>query len=436
MVLVLAAALGCRFRTIRPVESFDAEAPRDDRSTADASSVADDRAASDARAPDRIAQDAATNLGDGATPDADPLVSGDASTGCRWVTDPAGPTPLTDGAPTRLLGLVRADDSAWVSLEERDGLYLQRVGRDGSRFGVPTELPPFGGAPILSAAEGRAGIVGSDERGACRFIPLSEEGVATRAPVTVTERGCADLQPAPGGFSALTSRAGCAAGGAIGYVRFDADGGAAQEVEIAASERADLIVRAVRPDGGFVLVWSDCSGRLMARRFTADGAAAADRAEVTALGPDAGRLALVAVGDGLIAAWSRADPAGGGYQVHVAALDADGRPRSPSGPLTAPRSGRSANLALAAWNGTAVLVWSDALRSFGVAVRAMPLTAMGAPAGGVITLGEFGHDVYPTYPAAVATPDGVLAVYLAARDAAPEPMQVYGSMIRCVPFGR
>jgi len=432
-VLVLAAALGCRFRTIRPVESFDVEASRDGSSTADAASVADDHAASDAHAPDPTASDAATDLGHGSTPDADPLVSGDASSGCRWVPDPAGPTPLTDGAPTRLLGLVRADDGAWVSLEERDGLYLQRADLDGLRLGAPTPLPPFGGAPLVSAAEGRAGIVGSDERGACRFIPLSAEGVATRAPVTVTERGCADLQPAPGGFSALTSRAGCGAGGSIGYVRFDADGGMIQEVELAARERADLIVRAVRPDGGFVLVWSDCSGRLMARRFTADGAVAADRTEVTALGPDAGRLALVTVGDGLIAAWSRADPAGGGYQVHVAALDADGRPRSTSGPLAAPRSGRSANLALAAWNGTAVLVWTDALRSYGVGVRAMPLTAMGAPAGGVVTLGEFGHDVYPTYPAAIATPGGVMVVFLAARDAAPAPMQVYGSLIRCVP---
>jgi hypothetical protein len=430
-VLVLAAALGCRFRTIRPVEAFDAEVPLGDGPTADASSAADDHAATDARAPD-----AATDLGFVSAPDADPFVSGDTSIGCRWVPDPAGPTPLTDGAPTRLLGLVHADDSAWVSLEERDGLYLQRATFGGLRLGAPSPLPPFGGAPIVSAAEGRAGIVGADERGACRFIPLSSEGTATRASVTVAEGGCADLQPAPGGFSALTLRGRSAAGGALGYVRFDANGGATREVELAAAEGADVIARAVRPDGGFVLAWSDGEGRLSARRFTAEGAAAADRAEVAALGPDAGRLALVVVGDGLLAAWSRADPAGGGYRVHVAALDADGRPRSRPGPLAAPRSGRSANLALAAWNGTAVLVWTDALRSFGVGVRAMPLTATGAPAGGVVTLGEFGHDVYPTYPAAIAVPEGVLAVFLAARNPEPAPMQVYGNLIRCVPFGR
>jgi|GEM_PF-2003778 len=434
-VLVLAAAQGCRLRTIRPVEDFDAAALRSDGSTAYRASVAD-VGAPDVRAPDPTAPDAGTDLGSASSPDADPFVPGDGLVGCRWVPDPAGPTPLTDGAPTRLLGLVRADDSAWVFLEERDGLYLQRTTFGGLRLGAPAPLPPFGGAPIVSAAEGRAGIVGADERGACRFIPLSAEGAATGAAVTVAEGGCTDLRPAPGGFSALTSPAGGAAGGALGYVRFDADGGALREIELAASERAGVVVRAVRPDGGFVLAWSDDAGRLRVRRFTADGAAAADRAELTALGPDAGRLALVVVGDGLLAAWSRADPAGGGYRVHVAALDADGRPRSPSGPLAAPRSGRSANLALAAWNGTAVLVWTDALRSFGVAVRAMPLTATGAPTGGVVTLGEFGHDVYPTYPEAIAVPDGVLAVFLAARDAEPAPMQVYGSVIRCVPFGR
>jgi len=436
MVLVLTAALGCRFPTIRPVEAIDAEVLLGDGSTADASSAADDHDATDARAPDPTAPDAATDLGSVSAPDADPFVSGDASIGCRWVPDPAGPTPLTDGAPTRLLGLVRADNSAWVSLEERDGLYLQRATFGGLRLGAPTPLPPFGGAPIVSAAEGRAGIVGADERGACRFIPLSSEGAATRASVTVAEGGCADLQPAPGGFSALTSQARSAAGGGLGYVRFEADGGATHEVELAVSERAGSVVRAVRPDGGFVLAWSDGEGRLWARRFTAEGAGAADRAEVAALGPDAGRLVLVVVGDGLLAAWSRADPAADGYRVHVAALDADGRPRSRPGPLAAPRSGRSANLALAAWNGTAVLVWTDALRSFGVGVRAMPLTATGSPAGGVVTLGEFGHDVYPTYPAAIAVPEGVLAVFLAARDAEPAPMQVYGNLIRCVPFGR
>lgn len=55
-VLVLAAALGCRFRTIRPVESFDVEASRDGSSTADAASVADDHAASAAHAADRAGQ--------------------------------------------------------------------------------------------------------------------------------------------------------------------------------------------------------------------------------------------------------------------------------------------------------------------------------------------------------------------------------------------
>lgn len=83
-----------------------------------------------------------------------------------------------------------------------------------------------------------------------------------------------------------------------------------------------------------------------------------------------------------------------------------------------------------------MLVWTDALRSLAVGVRAMPLTATGAPASGVDTLGEFGHGVCPTYPAAIAVLEGVLAVFLAARDAGPASMRVYGNLIRCVPFGR
>jgi len=83
-----------------------------------------------------------------------------------------------------------------------------------------------------------------------------------------------------------------------------------------------------------------------------------------------------------------------------------------------------------------MLVWTDALRLGGVAVRAIPLTPAGEPAGGALTLGEFEHDVHPTYPLALPTPEGVLAVYLAARDPAPAPIQVYSSWIRCLPFGR
>jgi hypothetical protein len=70
-------------------------------------------------------------------------------------------------------------------------------------------------------------------------------------------------------------------------------------------------------------------------------------------------------------------------------------------------------------------------------VHAAPAaSAASADRAEVMTLGEFGHDVYPTYPAAIVLPEGVLAVYLAARDAEPAPMQVYGSLIRCVPLGR
>lgn len=431
--------MGCRFPTITPLDELDAGVPDNIDG-----SIEGDRVAVDGRAPDLGAPGAVADLGPASSTDTGPSAFSDASSGCRWVPDPVDPTPLTVGAPTGLDGLVRAPDSAWVLWDGLDGeggangLHLQRASLSGARVGPAMSLRSLGGNRLSAAASaGRINLAASDGAAACHFTPLSEEGVAMGGSVLVTTGQCADLQPSPAGFSVLTVGPGCSTGGAIGYVRFDASGGSASpEVELVpATEGADVRARVVRPDGSFVLAWSSCDGHLSTRRFNVDGSPATARIEVTALGPDAGRLALTAVRDGMLAAWSRGDAATG-FRVHVVALDADGRPRTTPGPLSAPQSGRSANLALAAWNGTAILVWTDALRSFGVAMRALPLTAMGEPTGGVLTLGEFGHDVQPMYPIAVPTLEGVLSVYLAARDPAPAPMQVYASRIRCLPFGR
>ncbi len=296
---------------------------------------------------------------------------------------------------------------------------------------------PVSGGGFSGAASARLGVLTTSEcGGACRFTRLSAEGAPISGAASVATRPCFDLQPTPAGFSVLTTATHCGMGEAVGLARFDATGGASSEVELVpTADHASAIARVVRPDGGFVLVWGSADGRLATRRFAADGTPVTTRTEVTTLGPDAGRLVVAAVQGGALAAWSRRDPVGGGFQVHVVSLDEDGRPRTRPVPLDAPRSGRSANLALTSSGEGAMLAWTEAARDGGVAMRVMPLSSAGRPVGGVVTLGEFGHDVYFTYPTMLGSTDGILVVYLAQRDPAPAPMQVYASWLTCRTLG-
>lgn len=457
-VLVLVVGGGCGFRTVKAQEDLDAQSlVRDATFITDASPTGNpgsfDASTLDTRSLDVPIDRGVVSLDGGSTSspdagpsslfDADPTYSPDAWLTCRWAAEPADPLPLTRGSPTYLLGLFGAGDGAWVLWDGLDdesgstGVHLQRTSLRGVRQGAALPLRSLDGSRFSGAARaGLGALTGSEGDSACRFMRLSADGAPIGAPVVVAARRCFDLQPTPAGFSALTGQGICGEGGAVGHTRFDPTGGSVVEVELVpAAEHVGVSARVMRPDGGFVLVWASCDGRLSARRFAADGSSATARTDITALGPEGGRLVAAAVQDGVLVAWSRGDPSLSRSQVHVVSLDADGRPRTRPGPLDAPSSGRNTNPVLASSGGGAMLVWTDASRArdLGVAVRAMPLSSTGRPLGEVITLGEFGHDINPTYPAMFGSTDGILVAYLAQRDPQPAAMQVYTSFMRCLP---
>ncbi len=121
-VVLLATSSACRFQTVKAYDDPDAQTSTRDEASTDAALVGDLSQRDGSGTIDALTLDVPTDRGaavtmDGSTTslsDADPTYLPDAFLTCRWGAEPADPLPLTNGAPTSLVGLFGAGDGAWM----------------------------------------------------------------------------------------------------------------------------------------------------------------------------------------------------------------------------------------------------------------------------------------------------------------------------------